>query len=75
MGKCNIDHSLEDVRQKLNDQQAFLPQNLYQEGKEFLGTKPSQEVLNTFFHLLKKYDLVTDEERHQRDQEIAVLVR
>jgi hypothetical protein len=74
MSSCNIDHTLEDVKKKLEDQKSFLPQDLYKKGQVFLDTPKSQDVLNEFFHLLKKYDLVTEEEQQARNEKMALLI-
>lgn len=67
MSRCTIDHSLEDVLLKLNEQQAFIPKELYNSGLHFLDETRDQETLNDVFHLLKKYDLAEDEERERRN--------
>ena len=54
MSRCTIDHSLEDVLLKLNEQQAFIPKELYNSGLHFLDETRDQETLNDVFHLLKK---------------------
>jgi len=36
----------------------------------FLQNKHSQEILNDIFHLLKKYDLVSEEEREKRNAQL-----
>ncbi|MCU4961833.1 group-specific protein, partial [Bacillus paranthracis] len=53
---CNIDHSIEDVMNKLESQKSFLPEVIFKEVKGFLQGNHSQEILNDVFHLLKKYD-------------------
>lgn len=67
MCKCTVDHSLEDVRNKLEEQSAFLPQEVYEQFQLFLDKQQNQTVLNEVFHLLKKYDLATEEVREQRN--------
>lgn len=73
MSRCTIDHSFDDVRLKLNEQQAFIPADLYESGLTFLEEIQSQETLNDVFHLLKKYDLADDEERERRNVEMRQL--
>lgn len=73
MGKCNLDHSREDVVKKLDGQKAFLPKELAERTEAFLNNELSQETLNELFHLLKKYDLANEEERRERDKKIAAL--
>mgnify|MGYP001272760774 CR=1 FL=1 len=74
MGKCDLDHSLEDVQNKLNAQSAYLPESLYQRLQNFLSRPLSQETLNDAFHLLKKYDLASEEERENRNSQIEALL-
>jgi hypothetical protein len=75
MGKCTIDHTLEDVKQKLVDQAAFLPKNLVREVEGSLTEKADQEFLNEVFHLLKKYDLADETEREERNDKLNDLVK
>ncbi|PIC70585.1 group-specific protein [Sporosarcina sp. P16b] len=73
MSKCTIDHTQQDVVQKLNEQQSSMPQELMESGKVFLNRQLSQETLNEVFHLLKKYDLATEMERAERDSKMQQL--
>lgn len=68
MTKCNLDHTHEDVIHKFEAQRAFMPEDIVSDMKRFLE-KPThkQEKLNVLFHLLKKYDLASDEERNERN--------
>lgn len=70
MGECKIDHSQEDVMKKLESQQDYLPELLSKDLTLFLMSEPSQETLNELFHLLKKYDLASNEEQEQRNQKL-----
>jgi hypothetical protein len=74
MGKCNIDHSLEDVKQKLADQADFLPQPLKEQIEESLTVEKDQEFLNEVFHLLKKYDLADENEKEVRNMKMKELL-
>lgn len=74
MGKCNIDHSHEDVVSKFESQKEFLPARLVGKVRQFLENEQSQENLNELFHLLKKYDLVSESEREERDEKLEKLV-
>lgn len=74
MGTCKIDHSHEDVIQKLHDQSSFLGTELVEKCRQFLSTDVSQENLNELFHSLKKYDLSTDEEQQSRNKKIEALI-
>nr|WP_153731002.1 group-specific protein [Sporosarcina obsidiansis] len=73
MSRCTIDHSTEDVKQKLKEQQTFMPQELVERCELFLSKPLEQETLNEVFHLLKKYDLAAEEERVGRNQVMGKL--
>ncbi|MDV6379143.1 hypothetical protein ORD22_13050 [Sporosarcina sp. GW1-11] len=75
MSRCTIDHTQNDVVQKLMEQQALLPGELVKRGELFLSKPLGQETLNEVFHLLKKYDLVTEEERMKRNETMEQLFR
>lgn len=74
MGKCNIDHSLESVKEKLESQKEYVPANLYTCCKELLDQDLDQHTLNELFHLLKKYDLANAEEKQERQEKIMALI-
>ncbi|HLQ71377.1 MAG TPA: hypothetical protein VK142_06215 [Bacillota bacterium] len=74
MGKCNIDHSRDDVLKKLHQQQEFLPETLVVKIRSFLGEEQPQGVLNDLFHLLKKYDLAEKGEQEKRNGEMTLLL-
>ncbi|MHA6261327.1 hypothetical protein ACXYMX_15785 [Sporosarcina sp. CAU 1771] len=74
MSSCPIDHKVEDVRQKLEDQQPHLPKSLYEKCKQFLEQASDQSVLNEVFHLLKKYDLATDEVKNERNSKLEKVI-
>ncbi|MCM3442315.1 hypothetical protein AB3Z07_15335 [Metabacillus halosaccharovorans] len=74
MSNCKIDHSSEDVKKKLQEQSPFLNTILVEKCLLFLSTDTSQTELNELFHLLKKYDLSTDEEKNVRNRKIEALV-
>ncbi|RDU35777.1 group-specific protein [Neobacillus piezotolerans] len=69
MGKCNLDHTLEDVQKKYETQKGFLPSTIYGAFEARLQDGPDQNTLNELFHLLKKYDLASEEERAARNGE------
>lgn len=71
MGSCQLDHSLSDVRKKLAEQTEFLPNRLTTGLEEYLTEEVGQETLNDIFHLLKKYDLASVDEREKRDTQLA----
>ncbi|CAH0160458.1 hypothetical protein P4646_23075 [Peribacillus simplex] len=70
MGTCNLNHSQHDVRLKFESQKAFLPTELSQTLDRYLEKGNSQETLNELFHLLKKYDLATQEEQESRNEKL-----
>ncbi|HDR6314385.1 TPA: group-specific protein [Bacillus thuringiensis] len=72
---CNINHSMEDVMNKLESQKFFLPEVIFKELKGFLQGNHSQEILNDIFHLLKKYDLVSEEEREMRNTQLLLIIK
>lgn len=74
MSSCKIDHTLEDVKKKLDDQKPFLPEELYNGSVNLLNQKPDQQTLNELFHLLKKYDLAPVEEKEQRNEKLQSLI-
>ncbi|WP_078431183.1 group-specific protein [Metabacillus halosaccharovorans] len=74
MSNCKIDHSSEDVKKKLQEQSPFLNTKLVEKCLLFLSTDTSQTELNELFHLLKKYDLSTDEEKNVRNRKIEALI-
>jgi hypothetical protein len=74
MSECKLNHTVEDVKKKYDSQKKFLPVEL-----DFLFTgqavnKLSQEQLNEVFHLLKKYDLATEEEQAARNQKLIKFI-
>jgi hypothetical protein len=75
MGKCTIDHTLEDVKQKLVDQSSFMPDDLAAKVSESLTQEADQEFLNEVFHLLKKYDLADEKEREERNKKLSDLLK
>lgn len=74
MGTCNIDHSKEDVRSKLESQKDFLPADLYSKVENFIEEDLSQETLNEVFHLLKKYDLASEAEQKERNEVLKTMI-
>ncbi len=64
---CPIDHTKDDVRQKLAEQKPFLPTEIATNTENLLKNDLSQDTLNEVFHLLKKYDLSDEGEREKRN--------
>lgn len=75
MSQCNIDHSLEDVRKKFQSQIDYLPNETSQLFEQFCSKEHSQDLLNEVFHLLKKYDLVSEEEREVRTNQLMLILK
>lgn len=73
MGECNLDHSKKDVLKKFESQRENLPENLSSQWVSFLENDLTQSDLNTAFHLLKKYDLASEDERREREKKMKEL--
>ncbi|MBB6450101.1 hypothetical protein HNR44_002079 [Geomicrobium halophilum] len=73
MESCPIDHTPEQVKEKLESQQNFLPSEVYEHANQLLKRELSQETLNELFHLLKKYDLAEPQEQEQRNSALLQL--
>ena len=73
MSNCKLDHTREDVKQKFESQADVLPKEIIPYFERFLSLDHSQQVLNEMFHLLKKYDLSSEEEREQRNKQMMLL--
>jgi hypothetical protein len=74
MSSCKLDHPVEDVVNKLESQKSFLPADIYSKCQQFLESNPTQLELNELFHLLKKYDLASEEEQQSRNEKLYELV-
>lgn len=74
MNKCTIDHSVDDVLKKLEEQKSYLPKELYEKCGQFLTKELDQSSLNELFHLLKKYDLASAEVREERNEALRQFV-
>lgn len=75
MGECKIDHSHEDVKKKFESQKEFLPQDMSALFNNFVKEEHTQDILNEVFHLLKKYDLVTEEEKTERNNRLYLVLK
>jgi hypothetical protein len=75
VGECNIDHSQEDVKKKYESQLEFLPQDMEPLFDKFFQGEHTQDILNEVFHLLKKYDLVTEEEQFERNNRLYLVLK
>ncbi|MFB5661467.1 hypothetical protein [Alteribacillus sp. HJP-4] len=74
MGECNIDHSVNNVQEKLESQKASLPEAIYNDAEAALHENQTQETLNELFHLLKKYDLADQDEQEKRNAAMQQLL-
>ncbi|MFE8699276.1 hypothetical protein ACFYKX_01430 [Cytobacillus sp. FJAT-54145] len=75
MGECNLDHSLEDVKSKYESQSEYLPSEMKPLFESFFTKEHTQELLNDVFHLLKKYDLSSNEERETRNRRLYMVLQ
>lgn len=74
MSECKIDHTYEDVKAKYESQEAFLPEEIRQQFGSFFEKDHTQDLLNEVFHLLKKYDLASEEERAIRNNRLRLVL-
>lgn len=74
MSECKLDHSIEDVINKYEAQLPMLPQEVVQFFLHFFKEEQEQAILNEAFHLLKKYDLASPEQRSERNEKILRLL-
>jgi hypothetical protein len=75
MGVCKLDHSRQDVLNKLEQQQEHLPEDMYRSFASYLEKERPQLELNEAFHLLKKYDLSSEEEQQERNKKMQELLQ
>ncbi len=75
MSECNLDHSAEDVERKFEQQKEFLPAELIPFFENFFQKEHTQQILNEVFHLLKKYDLSSDEEKAERVNRLGLVLK
>jgi len=75
MSNCKLDHSKEDVKNKFESQRLFLPEEINTRFADFFSGEPTQAELNEMFHLLKKYDLSSEEEQQERNKQILLLLK
>jgi hypothetical protein len=74
MSECKLNHSQEDVKSKYESQAAFLPEEMKPLFDRFFAKEHTQEILNEVFHLLKKYDLATEEEKSERTNRLNMVL-
>ncbi|WP_042460940.1 hypothetical protein [Neobacillus dielmonensis] len=75
MSECKLDHTQEDVKMKFESQKDFLPGDMKPLFIQFFKNDHTQEILNEVFHLLKKYDLVSEEEKNERNNRLYLVLR
>jgi hypothetical protein len=75
LSECKVNHSHEDVKNKFESQAEFLPNELKALSQHFFEKEHTQVHLNEMFHLLKKYDLATDEEKKERNGQLFTLLK
>mgnify|MGYP001479950216 CR=1 FL=1 len=75
MGECKIDHTKEDVKNKYESQLNYLPEEMKPLFQQFFLEEHTQEILNDVFHLLKKYDLASEEEKQNRNNRLNMVLK
>ncbi|WP_423799528.1 hypothetical protein [Neobacillus sp. SAB-20_R2A] len=75
MSECKLDHSNDDVKKKYESQSAFLPEDMKPLFGQFFEKEHTQDILNEVFHLLKKYDLASEEEKSERTNRLNMVLR
>jgi hypothetical protein len=75
MSQCSIDHTAKDVQTKYESQKEFLPTELLELFDTFFKTSQTQETLNEIFHLLKKYDLSSEDEKVTRNEKFLLVLK
>jgi len=75
MSECKLNHSIEDVKNKFESQVSFLPSEIKSLFEHFITKEYTQDLLNEVFHLLKKYDLASEEERNARNNRLLLVLK
>jgi hypothetical protein len=75
MSECKLNHSQEDVRNKYESQEAYLPEDMKPLFEQFFSKEHTQDLLNEMFHLLKKYDLASEEDRNERNNRLYMVLK
>jgi len=75
MSECKLDHTQEDVKSKYESIAAFLPEEMKPLFNPFFEKDHTQDLLNEVFHLLKKYDLATEDEQANRNNRLYLVLR
>jgi hypothetical protein len=74
MSECRLNHSHDDVKSKYESQAAFLPKEMTPLFNQFFEKEHTQNLLNEVFHLLKKYDLASEEEQAKRNNQLLLVL-
>ena len=74
MSNCDLDHSIKDVEKKYSSQMSYLPGEMISLFETFFLKQHTQKVLNEVFHLLKKYDLSSNEEKEERNNRMMLIL-
>ncbi|ETI68042.1 hypothetical protein [Neobacillus vireti] len=74
MSECKLNHTHEDVKSKYESQAAFLPEEMKPLFVQFFAKEHTQEILNEVFHLLKKYDLASEDEKNERTNRLNMVL-
>ena len=74
MSECKLDHTQEDVQNKYQSQLEFLPKEMLPLFESFFAAEHVQQELNELFHLLKIYDLISDDEKAERNKQMMLLL-
>lgn len=75
MGECKIDHTKVDVKNKYESQLNYLPEEMKPLFQQFFLEEHTQDILNDVFHLLKKYDLASEEEKQNRNNRLYMVFK
>jgi hypothetical protein len=75
MSECKLDHSHTDVKSKYESQAEFLPEEMKGLFEQFFVKEHTQDILNEVFHLLKKYDLASEEEKSERTNRLTMVLK
>lgn len=75
MSECKLNHSKEDVKKKYESQETFLPEEIKILFNYFFEKDHTQELLNEVFHLLKKYDLASEDEQNERNKRLYSVLK
>lgn len=75
MSECKLDHSSEDVKNKYESIASFLPEEMKPLFNQFFEKEHTQNLLNEVFHLLKKYDLASEDEKSERNNRLFLVLK